>query len=606
MRVLIGGQAVDLEDRDLLGIGGEARVYRWQAQAVKVYHPVSPALGRREKALARKLLEGKLAKVRAFPAGLPPQVVSPVDIVEDARGQALGFTMKAVAGAEDVLRLGQRKWREGKVSNEAVSDLFRNLHEVLGRVHGQGVIVGDLNDSNVLFSGSEPWLIDADSMQFGGHPCVVGHERFLDPRLFGADLTAGCHFTPETDWYSFAVLLFASLLYVHPYGGVHKAHPTLLRRAEARCSVLGPDVLYPKNAVQYGILPDALLDWFEKVFDKGHRGVFPRQLLEMRWTACRCGTEHARPSCPVCTSLRSALVREAVRFHGKCRSVRLLRTRGRILHAAVQGNLKYLVEEDGIVRREDGTRVLEQAASPAMRFAIAGASTWLGLGNRLVRIQAEQAVERCQTQVLGRLPVFDAAAGALYRLENEWLLEHGSGMRIGKILEGQTWLRAGEHLGFGFYRAGLLTVYFLFRRGLPGLVQVALPPLDGRLVDAAAAFDERHVLFSTEVEKDGVRQSSMFLLRSDGSLVASATGPADGQRMLASVHGKAVSGGHILCAADEGLLLLAADAASGQIHEAKLYTDTEPFVQAGAELLPGPDGTVYVVTTREITQLSIA
>jgi hypothetical protein len=605
MKAWIGGACVDLTDRDLLGVGGEARVYRWRDLAVKLFHPVDPKLKRADKARAQSVLDAKIEKIRRFPQGLPKQVVAPLQLVNDDRGAAIGFTMQAVKGSEDVLRLGQRKWREGVVSNAAVTLLFRNLHTALQGVHAARVVVGDLNDSNVLFTGEEPWLIDADSMQFDGHPCVVGHERFLDPRLYGLDLTKGCLFTRETDWYAYAVLLFSSLLYVHPYGGVHLSYPTPLRRAEARHSVLRPDVTYPKGAAPYRILPDEVLDWFEGVFDKDRRGVFPVRLLDLGWTACKCGLEHARAACPACAAARPLAVREAVRFHGKCRQVVLFQTPGRILAAAVQGKLRYLYEQDGVVRREDGSRVLEQELAPELRFALAGDSTWIGLGPKLVRVHKERVEERASTQVLGRLPAFDANSLALYRLQDEWLVD-GAGLRIGKILEGQTWLRVGEQLGFGLYRAGLLTFHFLFRVGRPGLVHVELPHIDGRLIDAAAAFDERHVLFTISVEKAGQRHNSMFLIGSDGKVLARASAQAHASRMLASIQGKAVWGGRILASTDQGLLALSVDAASGSIHEGTFFTDTEPFVEAGAEILPGPQGSVYLVTTKQIAQLSLA
>ena len=54
------------------------------------------------------------------------------------------------------------------------------------------------------------------------------------------------------------------------------------------------------------------------------------------------------------------------------------------------------------------------------------------------------------------------------------------------------------------------------------------------------------------------------------------------------------------------LLGLVVDTASLEIHEGTLFTDTEPFVETGAEILPGPQGSVYVVTNRNIAQLSLA
>src|SRR6185369_28895 len=118
-----------------------------------------------------------------------------------------------------------------------VTELFRALAAGLTQLHAAGVIAGDLNDGNVLARGAEPYLIDADSMQLAGLPCPVAHERFLDPRLYGIDLSAKPVFDQGSDWYAFAVMLFNSLLYVHPFGGVHTSLPTPQRRAEARHSL---------------------------------------------------------------------------------------------------------------------------------------------------------------------------------------------------------------------------------------------------------------------------------------------------------------------------------------------------------------------------------
>jgi hypothetical protein len=612
VNVVVGGRQVVLTDKDLLGVGGEAAVYLWQGRAVKVYHPPPAGLTRAEQDAARRALERKLAKVQSFPAGLPPEVIVPREPVTDSTGRTVGFTMDVVTGAEGVHRLSQRRWREGVVPNHAVTALFLGMHGVLERIHAAGVFVGDLNDGNVLFRATGCWFIDADSMQFGHHPCVVGHERFLDPRLFGVDLAARPAFDRGSDWYAFAVMLFASLLYVHPFGGIHPRYPTLLRRAEARASVFRAGVTYPKAAVQPAILPDDLLHWLEAVFERDRRDPMPAALIAtMRWTRCSCGVEHARDACPACrvAAAVSALPpppREAVRVHGRCTARRVFATAGRIVAAAVQGTLKYAYQEGGVVRREDGSPVLEQPLVPGMRFAIAGDSTWIGCGRQIVRVAGGRPVDRASTGILGGTPVFDATAAALYVLQDDWLMDAGSGTRIGSIAGGETWFAAGEELGFGFYRAGTLLFPFLFRRGRAGLTDVKLPRADGRIVDAAAAFDDRHVLFSIAVEKDGRRTHAMHLVRDDGRLLASAAGAPDEVRMLANIHGKAVSGGRVVCSTDQGLLALDVDPATGTFVEGKLFADSEAFVAAGDAILPGPGGSVYIVSTKEITQLLLA
>ena len=112
MNLRIGKERVKLTDADLLGAGGEARVYRWRDRAVKIYHSAAAS---------------KLAKVAQFPSGMPPEVIAPLEPVTDAKGQPVGFTMLRVDGAEDLLRLGQRGFREGVIGNGAVTALFALL-----------------------------------------------------------------------------------------------------------------------------------------------------------------------------------------------------------------------------------------------------------------------------------------------------------------------------------------------------------------------------------------------------------------------------------------------------------------------------------------------
>ena len=61
MNVFLGGTRIRLKDADLLGEGGEARVYRFGDQAVKLFHAPSPL---------------KAEKLARFPRGLPAEVGS--------------------------------------------------------------------------------------------------------------------------------------------------------------------------------------------------------------------------------------------------------------------------------------------------------------------------------------------------------------------------------------------------------------------------------------------------------------------------------------------------------------------------------------------------
>lgn len=589
MDLYLSGKRVRVSDVDLLGEGGEARVYRASGGALKVFHAATDALSQR-------VLDQKVLKLAQFPKGLPDAVMGPRELATDRAGRVLGYLMPLIGGAEDFGRLANRKWRLGVFSNAALTALFSELHGLVQSLHDAQVVIGDFNDGNVLFANGKPYLIDADSMQFGGFPCPVGHERFLDPRLYGVDLSVAPKFEAGSDWYAYAVLLFQSLLSVHPFGGTHPKHATLLRRAEARHSVMKSDVLLPRLAVPPKVLPDDLLHWFLSVFEKDARQAFPSGLLQLSWTKCACGLEHARAVCPECRALGSLVTRQVLRSKGRCTARTAFETSGRILASAMQGGLRYLAEENGVLKREDGAVIGTQLGGSYLRVGLAGAVTWLAdASGRVEKWQGDRLVERAQTGFRGAWPVLAVSTTSTYRQEQGWLIEQQSGARVGQALEGQTWLWAGERLGLGFYRAGGLTVPFLLRAGKSGLKQLDGITWAGRIIDADAVFDAKHVLLTVVTDSGGKDVVHRWLIDEAGTVLAKSTGALRG-------HG-ALLGGRVVLATDAGLVALKND--SGVLIEAMQFPDTQPFVSAGDELFPNADGSLFVVGARDIMQLTL-
>ena len=169
-------------------------------------------------------------------------------------------------------------------------------------------------------------------------------------------------------------------------------------------------------------------------------------------------------------------------------------------------------------------------------------------------------------------------------------------MRVGQILEGQTWLFTGERLGLGFYRAGGVTVAFLLRVGRAGLKQLPSVRFSGRLISAQAAFDATHAVLSVVTESNGRDVVQRWLLSENGEVLGSCVGGRPGHAALL--------GGRVLIGSDEGLVALKLD--SGVLVEAACFSDTQPFVSAQDELLPQSDGSVVVVTLKELVQLSLS
>ncbi len=326
-RVWLDGASIQLAGLPTLGQGGEADVYDLgDGRALKVFktpdHPDVAGVPELEHAAAARVAEHE-HKLRQVPATLPRHVVKPQALATRLKKtEVVGYAMAKVAG-EALMRFAEPHWRRAHpIDTNVIVAALRHLHDTVAGVHKAGVVIGDFNDTNVLVAGEACWLIDADSWQWGAFRASMFTERFVDPRLCLPEATApvlACPHDADGDWFAFAVMVFRSLLMIGPYGGVLAPARRVPQAARAvqRITVFDPDVVYPKAAVPWQVLPDDLVDHFRGVFERDRRGVFPVQLLDrLRFQRCACGAEHARTSCPVCrthVSVPATVVRGQVR-----------------------------------------------------------------------------------------------------------------------------------------------------------------------------------------------------------------------------------------------------------------------------------------------------
>jgi hypothetical protein len=590
MEAYVQGKRIILDDKQAL-YGGEARVFLHQGQAIKIYHFgfMNPI---------------KESKLKSFPNNLPKNLVSPGELVFDKKGNVIGFAMEVVKDAESFIMLSNKKFREN-FSHEKTAKIFLSTLETLKKIHMAPMIVGDLNDLNLLFRDEEIFFIDADSMQFGKFPCEVATEQFLDPKLYGINFSLRPVFSQESDFYAFAVLLFKSLLFVNPYGGVHLKFPTFIKRAEKRVTVFDPEVKYPKAATHFKVLPDDMLQYFHQVFEKDLRGEFPKELIEnLRWTKCvACQEVHAKNICPHCAHQAPAAIKPVAMVNRKCVAKIVFKTSGRIILTKIEnGKIKFVYAESGLLKRENGEIVLSSNPDNFTRFGIMGAKTLIGKRNKLVVCEKGKVIKETSTGMLGNMPVFESSDIDFFRFHGDLLVKNDSRI-IGEVLDNQTWMRIGEKFGFGFYRIGLKTVYFMFDLNSPGLNDaITLPKIEGQLIDAEAVFSSTHVLFLTSTMENGKLFNSMHLIDSRGTLVASKKDEANNSRILSQIHNKALGGDKIITATDDGLVLLIAE--NGNIREAKIFTDTEPFVDESLQVFTAQEG-IYVVSEKDVKLLKL-
>jgi len=620
--VLLDGKRVSFNPSQAIGKGGEADIYRIGPKtALKIFkppdHPDYEGQPREQQA-ARERLEIHQRKLQDLPRGLPSTVVTPDKLATDLTGRrVLGYSMPLVSNAEVLMRYGNRSFRSA-VSNDSVVLIFRDLHGTVVSTHSIGVVIGDFNDLNVLVSGTEAYVIDADSFQWGPYPCRVFTARFVDPLLCDPKAVSPMLVRPhsrKSDWYAFSVMLMQSLLFVDPYGGVYKPKNPNNRvphsaRPLHRITVFHPDVVYPKPAVPYNVLPDEMLQWFHLIFEKDMRGDFPLKILEdMRWTNCsNCGTEHARAVCPNCTQVMPEAVKEVTKVRGQVTATRAFRTRGLVLFAAFQdGKLRFLYHEDGKFKREDGSVVISGAIDPLMRFRIKGDSTLVAQGSRVITLTPGQKSEVITVDSFGTLPIFDANERFRYWIISGQLLRDGAlgPEYIGDILTNQTLFWVGPTFGFGFYRAGNLSVTFTFdaeRRGINDSIK--LPPIKGQLVDSTCVFTRDRCWFFVSSRQGSKTINQCIVLKRDGAVEGSAEAEDGDGSWLGAIRGKMATNNFLLAATDEGIVRVE-PTGNGQITKTREFPDTEPFVDSGCHIFPGPGG-LYVINQKEVWLLKIS
>lgn len=618
--IYVNGAKIRLDPSKSVGKGGEADIYDiGKGLVVKVFkppnHPDFEGLPNEQQNARERLLVHQ-KKLRVFPQNLPERVVAPIDLALDQSGKILGYTMRFLGKSEVLMRYSERRFREAGVPNDLVVSIFKDLFKTVQLIHGQDVVLGDFNDLNILVSGTEANMIDADSYQFKGFLCKVFTARFVDPLLCdpkGDRLSLIRPYVKEADWYAFSVMLMQCLLYVDPYGGVYRPKVQSKNiphdaRPLHRITVFNPEVRYPKPAIPYDRLPDELLQYFHEVFEKDHRGEFPGKLLEnLVWHKCaECATEHARRVCPNCAQVAPAAIKEVTVVRGNVTATRLFKTRGIILHATHQGGkLRFLYHENGEFKREDSSKVMQGDLDPQLRFRIKNASTLIGKDQEVVTITPGEPLDRFSVGSYGILPIFDTNENARYWINGSTLMRDGllGPERIGDVLANQTLFWVGPNFGFGFYRAGGLHVSFVFDAKSKGINDsVKMPPIRGQLIDATCIFTDKLCWFYAAFQTGGETIYQCTVLKVDGTLVATEEARASDASWIAPVRGACGAGNILLVPTDEGIVRV--EPVNSRIVVTKTFPDTEPFVDLNSSLHVSPSG-LFVVTKNEITQLKI-
>lgn len=609
MKVEVAGKTLTLNPKDVLGSGGEAVVIRKGKLAYKIFHQPS-----RERTVK---LQALIKKKSQF----PDRVLAPLEMVKNAgNGRVIGYVMPlADPTTEPLSKLGNRNYRKLSGTNaKSVTGLLLDAHETIRNLHKKGFVIGDLNDLNELFLGSNVYFIDIDSIQFDRFICQVATEPFLSPTLYNKDLTKGLVFTPETDWYSFAVIMFRSLLLVHPYGGVHPKINQLTERAERKITAFDKDVRYPQFALNREILSDELLEYFEQLFGKGRMSRFPKDVLEeyesilIECPKCHEYFPNTRRQCPICSEKSAFLINQKIILDYEI--IQISETSGQFVYSKLVGNKLYAIAyEEGMAVLHTwkiGGKAQKTVLFPkvsGLSFDIAFDKVVLSKkgSEKLVILDSQDGsvVTKTTTGLFQNYPVKAGTKNSLFRVASGILLksEMMSGNMVSRtittIADEQTWFHAGlienkEKL-IVVSRIFEKWVYRVFLNGAGYEADVKALEEQEKLLSLNARFDSKGTLVIRETRKKGKQYILLDYLDDKGkSLFRSREAYTDEDH--GNLQGATIGNGSLLTATVSGLK--GKSLSRGRTYE---FASTEKFIQ-GDEKLHNYQGNIIATGDNKI------
>lgn len=267
-----------IEIHEKLGQGGEGIIYATDTPSVaKLFFEKSP------------IREAKLKLLEEHPIKVDPHLAYPSTRLFDEKGATVGILMPYAKGRSlhEVLQLDPQTAKPAILkecpwfAKHHLVQIAKAVVRHINVLHSLGIVLGDINQDNFLVelpiapdATADVWVVDIDSAQIEGYPCLVQKEEFVAPWRLD-DLTSGKPFlrTLHDDGFALSVLIFHILLAeLFPYQQKELRYDLAARNcrfpfatAESRRAML-TDMLQG-YALLYGLLPVELRGRFTAVFD---------------------------------------------------------------------------------------------------------------------------------------------------------------------------------------------------------------------------------------------------------------------------------------------------------------------------------------------------
>lgn len=538
-----GGEATTLAPSNHVATGGEGALYVKGQHAYKLW--LDPA---------RALTQDLPAKMSALSQIRHPALVTPEALLNDAQGNVVGYRMRAVS-ANPLVKCFSNTWRdENGFGGPESALLVSAMREALLAAHDAGALVVDGNETNWMFEGARPFLIDTDSWQFRHWPATA-----LMPSIRDWHQARPC---AGSDWFAWAIVTFQVFTGIHPYKGSHPAfrRGDLEGRMRANVSVFDPAVRTSGAVRPLSAIPQRLRSWYENVFMNGDRSAPPLRFEGQTPTVTAPRYSQRQPASG------GVLERERLCIlPGKLRKV--------------FSNAFALLEEDGGFQCLDlltpgkpaiplpawlGQSVAENRAVPVRR---AGSWSWLALESNAVMLHGPHGARLSHKALplnAQRLGLFgNAAFAVLADADNGLQSLEIMGDAHPEVFPGQSWpvlVRSSVFAG-NFLVMNGLGMPFLVIPGKGSAMPVAAPGLKTwKIINGWAAGESLAVV--SAMERQTGRYARLWLRKNGAAFEVFREDPTDVPDLSAA----ATDNGILVVADTQGLIL----AASGKTREVPL------------------------------------
>ncbi len=250
------GKSFYLKDENEIHRGGEGRILLIDSQkgkVAKIYHKgIKPITENRFNVLLK--LDKSLFLT---PQELLLQKNIIIGYTMDYAGSAF-FPLSSCFSKNFCLRM--------KITNQIRIKIAKKLVEAIKTAHKHQIIIGDLNQYNVLVNKKgEIKLIDTDSYKTPG----ISHSGLLLEEI--RDYLNQGIVSENSDYFALSVLLFYLFTYTHPFKGIHQKFKKLADRMIHKIPVFASDPLLRVPKCYQAIQDKNLQNDFNKFYLNGER-----------------------------------------------------------------------------------------------------------------------------------------------------------------------------------------------------------------------------------------------------------------------------------------------------------------------------------------------